>query len=101
MGVLPNSWRKKLEIKKVLNHYYILQFTCTNDALSLHVYTLFYLIFFYHGQLPLMQTPLTLAPSMSLCSRDVHPIDSQLKGAKKGSTIDLGVQCGKVSITSS
>ena len=88
-------------MKKVLHHCYIPQFTCSNDALSLNVYTLFYFIFFYHGQLPLMQTPLTLTPSMCLSSRDVHSIESQLKGANERQHITLGVQCGKVSMTSS
>lgn len=99
MGVYCQTvGEKKLEIKKLLHHCYIPQFPCANDALSLHVYTLFYFIFFYHSQLSLMQTPLRLAPSMCLSSRDVRPIESQLKGAKERQHTTLAVQCGKVSI---
>ena len=38
---------------------------------------------------------------MGLSSRDVHPIESQLKGANERQHITVGVQCGKVSMTSS
>ena len=46
-GCTAKQLEKKLEIKKVLRHCYIPQFTCTNDPLSLNVYTLFYLLFFH------------------------------------------------------